>query len=73
MSYKRLTICVLLLLGSVGCARPCQDLADAACASAGEESAECLKLREKADRADGEMRDACAAALKIRESLSTVR
>jgi len=64
-----LILCFLL----AGCASPCDEIADAVCAAAGEESEECAQLRTKADRADEDAKKACAFALQLREDLAKAR
>ena len=66
------TLLILSLL-VVGCASPCDDIADAVCAAAGEASEECTQLRAKAARADEDTKKACAFALQLREDLAKAR
>lgn len=70
---KHATILLMLSLFLVGCASPCDEIADAVCVAAGEASDECTQLRAKADRADEDTKKACAFALQLREDLAKAR
>lgn len=60
-----------LTLGA--CSNPCATVADKACASAGEASEECTRLRTVASRASTEERRSCEVALNLVESLEKVQ
>jgi len=73
-TLARLTLLLLLsALFGWGCAGPCEDLAEAGCAHAGEESASCAHLRERAQRVSRDDKRACSVALALVENLEKVR
>lgn len=66
-------IAALLALSWASCANPCEELAEVACQAAGEQSAECTKAREKAEKASSRDREQCNVAVRLVKSLERVR
>ena len=67
------TLALMTAIMTSGCSNPCATIADKACETAGDESEECTRLRQVADRASTEERRSCEVALNLVESLEKVQ
>ena len=72
---RRFPVCAAFLLAMflVGCAGPCDELVEVGCENAGPESAECKRLRERAERVSPDDKRACKVALALVENLEKAR
>jgi len=67
MSLSRVILVTSVLLGALACGRPCDGVATAICARAGEGARACVEARQRAERSSPRMQRACGLALDLLE------
>lgn len=72
MVLRVFAMATLFALG-VGCGNPCEEFAEIACQTAGEQSQECEKARKRADNASSQNQEQCHVAVELVKSLERVR
>jgi hypothetical protein len=63
-------ICGMWLVFSMGCSKPCDDLAERVCEKSGGQSDECVKASAQASEANTDEQRACGRVMDMVETLS---
>ena len=65
----KLILLVGIVAGLSACNKPCDDFADLACKTSGEDSVQCVRAREYAENAPGIEQPVCTQALELANTL----
>jgi hypothetical protein len=64
-----LGVLLLSLSATAACSNSCEELAEKTCIETGDNSEECLKVRQRAGEASASIKEACDRALELVESM----